>query len=130
MVRCSIWRLVVLALLICSAPGRADPPPILGVETLFRNPEKTDFTLSPDGESVAFLAPWQDRMNLWVQRVGEDTARARGVDVPYMVMGNEGHGFRNEENRVAFHRALEQFLGKYLGGRVAPGPDVLGGLKG
>jgi dipeptidyl aminopeptidase/acylaminoacyl peptidase len=56
--------------------------------------------------------------------------RARGIDVPYMVKDNEGHGFHNEENRFAFYRAMEQFFGKYLGGRVGPGEDVLAELKG
>jgi dipeptidyl aminopeptidase/acylaminoacyl peptidase len=55
--------------------------------------------------------------------------KARGIDVPYMVKDNEGHGFHNEENRFAFYRAMEQFFGKYLGGRVAPGDDVLASLK-
>ncbi len=55
--------------------------------------------------------------------------KARGIDVPYMVKENEGHGFHNEENRFAFYRAMEQFFGKYLGGRVGPGDDVLDGLK-
>jgi len=44
--------------------------------------------------------------------------RKRGIEVPYMVKENEGHGFANEENRFDFYRAMEQFLGKYLGGRV------------
>ena len=55
--------------------------------------------------------------------------RARGVDVPYMVKDNEGHGFHNEENRFDFYRAMEQFFGQHLGGRVAPGQDVLATLK-
>jgi dipeptidyl aminopeptidase/acylaminoacyl peptidase len=55
--------------------------------------------------------------------------RARGVDVPYMVKENEGHGFHNEENRFAFYRAMEQFFGKYLNGKVGPGEDVLAELK-
>ena len=46
--------------------------------------------------------------------------KARGIDVPYMVKDNEGHGFLLEENRFDFYRAMEQFLGKYLGGRVEP----------
>jgi dipeptidyl aminopeptidase/acylaminoacyl peptidase len=57
-----------------------------------------------------------------------EALRKRGVAVPYMVKENEGHGFRNEENRFEFYRALEQFLGKYLGGRVEAGDDILGGL--
>ena len=40
--------------------------------------------------------------------------KARGVDVPYMVKDNEGHGFRNEENQYEFYGAMEQFLGKHL----------------
>jgi len=44
--------------------------------------------------------------------------KARGIDVPYMVKDNEGHGFHNEENRFDFYHAMEEFLGKHLGGRV------------
>lgn len=35
---------------------------------------------------------------------------ARGVKVEYMVKDNEGHGFRNEENRFEFYEAMEKFL--------------------
>jgi len=42
----------------------------------------------------------------------------RSIEVEYMVKENEGHGFRNEENRFDFYRAMERFLGKHLGGRV------------
>ena len=42
--------------------------------------------------------------------------QARGVDVPYMVKENEGHGFHNEENQFDFYEAMERFLAKYLGG--------------
>jgi dipeptidyl aminopeptidase/acylaminoacyl peptidase len=41
--------------------------------------------------------------------------KKRGVVVQYMVKDNEGHGFHNEENRFDFYRAMEKFLGKYLG---------------
>ena len=44
--------------------------------------------------------------------------KARGIEVPYIVKSNEGHGFSNEENRFEFYRAMEEFLGKHLGGRV------------
>jgi dipeptidyl aminopeptidase/acylaminoacyl peptidase len=44
--------------------------------------------------------------------------RARGIEVPYIVKDNEGHGFSNEENRFSFYRAMEEFLAKYLGGRL------------
>ena len=43
-----------------------------------------------------------------------EALRKRGVDVPYMVKDNEGHGFRNEENQTEFYGAMETFLGKHL----------------
>jgi dipeptidyl aminopeptidase/acylaminoacyl peptidase len=47
-----------------------------------------------------------------------DALKKRGIEVSYMVKDNEGHGFMNEENRFDFYRAMEEFLGKHLGGRV------------
>ena len=41
--------------------------------------------------------------------------KARGIDVPYIVKDNEGHGFRNEENQFAFYESMESFLDKYIG---------------
>lgn len=41
--------------------------------------------------------------------------KERGVTVEYLVKDNEGHGFRNEENRFDFYRAMEKFLDQHLG---------------
>jgi dipeptidyl aminopeptidase/acylaminoacyl peptidase len=46
--------------------------------------------------------------------------RGRGVDVDYLLMEDEGHGFLNPENQIAFHRATERFLAEHLGGRTEP----------
>jgi dipeptidyl aminopeptidase/acylaminoacyl peptidase len=40
--------------------------------------------------------------------------KKRGIDVEYMVKENEGHGFRNEENKFDFYEAMEKFLDKHL----------------
>ena len=40
--------------------------------------------------------------------------RERGVDVPYMVKYNEGHGYSNEENQFHFYKVMLGFLAKYL----------------
>ncbi|HHB52076.1 MAG TPA: S9 family peptidase, partial [Saprospiraceae bacterium] len=42
------------------------------------------------------------------------TLRNKGVDVPYLVKYDEGHGFRNEENRFVFYKSMLGFLMKYL----------------
>ena len=47
-----------------------------------------------------------------------EALKKRGIDVPYIVKNNEGHGFHNEENRFEFYRVMEVFLGKHLGGKV------------
>jgi dipeptidyl aminopeptidase/acylaminoacyl peptidase len=47
-----------------------------------------------------------------------EALKKRGIDVPYMVKDNEGHGFANEENRMDFYKEMERFFGQYLGGRV------------
>ncbi len=39
----------------------------------------------------------------------------RGVKVQYMVKDDEGHGFRNEENRFEVYEAIEVFLKKHIG---------------
>ena len=43
-----------------------------------------------------------------------DALRNNGIDVEYILKKDEGHGFRNEENRFEFYEAMELFLGKYL----------------
>jgi dipeptidyl aminopeptidase/acylaminoacyl peptidase len=44
-----------------------------------------------------------------------EALKKRGVVVEYMVKDNEGHGFRNEENRFEFYEAMDSFLKKYIG---------------
>jgi len=43
-----------------------------------------------------------------------EALKARGITVEYLVKDNEGHGFRNEENRFDFYRAMEKFLGEHM----------------
>ncbi|MBN1415403.1 MAG: S9 family peptidase [Bacteroidales bacterium] len=44
-----------------------------------------------------------------------EALKKRGITVEYMVKDNEGHGFRNEENRFDFYRAMERFLATHIG---------------
>lgn len=43
-----------------------------------------------------------------------EALRKKGVDVPYMVKYDEGHGFGKEENRMALYEAMMGFYGVYL----------------
>ena len=44
-----------------------------------------------------------------------EAVKKHGIEVHYMVKDNEGHGFRNQENRFEFYRAMEDFFAKHLG---------------
>ena len=43
-----------------------------------------------------------------------EALKERGIDVPYLVKDNEGHGFANEENRFEFYRKMGDFLDLHL----------------
>ena len=40
----------------------------------------------------------------------------KGIEYEYLLKEDEGHGFRNEENRFDFYRTMEKFLEKHIGG--------------
>lgn len=61
-----------LAIVSCqSTPKNA---PEIAMEDFFRNPDKTAFRLSPSGEYFSYLAPWESRLNVFVQKIGSDSA--------------------------------------------------------
>jgi dipeptidyl aminopeptidase/acylaminoacyl peptidase len=44
------------------------------LEDFFRNPDKTAYQISPGGTYFSFKAPYQDRMNIFIQKIGTDSA--------------------------------------------------------
>ena len=44
------------------------------LEDFFKNPERVRYQISPDGKYYSFLAPWENRMNIFVQEIGKDSA--------------------------------------------------------
>ena len=44
-----------------------------------------------------------------------EALKTAGIDVPYMVKDDEGHGFYNQENQFDFYREMEKFLQKHIG---------------
>ena len=50
----------------------------LPLEDFFRNSERTAYQLSPDGRQISYMAPWNDRLNVFVRPVGSpDTESVR-----------------------------------------------------
>jgi dipeptidyl aminopeptidase/acylaminoacyl peptidase len=44
------------------------------LEDFFKNPEKASYQISPGGTYFSFKAPYHDRMNIFVQEIGADSA--------------------------------------------------------
>ncbi|MDB4710309.1 S9 family peptidase [Flavobacteriales bacterium] len=44
-----------------------------------------------------------------------EALRKNGIDVPYMVKDDEGHGFVNEKNKFDFYKEMIKFLNKHIG---------------
>lgn len=63
-----------LVMAACAAAAPQGEVPLVPMEDFFRNPEMTYFQLSPDGEYISFLAPWENRLNVHVQKTGSDDA--------------------------------------------------------
>ena len=44
------------------------------LEDFFKNPEKSSYQISPDGNFYSFMAPYKNRMNIFIQRIGDSSA--------------------------------------------------------
>lgn len=73
---------IVTLFLIVSLSGgvglaalNARQPRLTPLTDFFKNPVMTDVTLSPDGQYIAFMKPWEHRLNVFVRKVGENNIR-------------------------------------------------------
>ncbi|HEY5471301.1 MAG TPA: S9 family peptidase [Bacteroidales bacterium] len=74
-----LFYIVVTMFLVISTVGCNNKDVVLpakqyAVEDFFRNPEKVSFTLSPDGKYYAYMAPYKDRLNVFVKEIGKTDA--------------------------------------------------------
>jgi len=72
------WCVVIAALCVVCLPlatAWADLPPLIPRDVLFGNPEKSSPSISPDGARLAYLAPDEDVLNVWVRTVGKTDDR-------------------------------------------------------
>lgn len=60
-----------------STPTVAERPPaeLIPRHVFFGNPDRIATQISPDGTMISYIAPHQNVLNVWVQRVGADDAR-------------------------------------------------------
>ena len=44
------------------------------LEDFFKNPEKSSYQISPNGRFYSFMAPYKNRMNIFIQKIGDSSA--------------------------------------------------------
>ena len=63
-----------------SSLASAEPAPLIPLRDFFRNPTTTFYQVSPSGDYIAFLRPYENRLNVWIQpRKGGEPQRVTGV---------------------------------------------------
>ena len=64
----------------------------ISVEDLFKSPVRAGAAISPDGTRIAYLAPWKDRLNIWVSAADFDG-----------VFGDDARRVTADETRSILH---------------------------
>ena len=73
MKRIILFFIVLFPLLACTQ----QPQPLLDRELFFGDPEISGARISPDGQFISFIKPYNDVMNIWVKKRSEPFDRAR-----------------------------------------------------
>ncbi|MBI9072392.1 MAG: S9 family peptidase [Melioribacteraceae bacterium] len=87
------FTLVVILLSILGCKERVNEAPLIPIEDFFRNPQQTNYTLSPDGKNIAFMQPWNTRMNVFIRNINDENpiqvTFAGDRDIPKYFWGND-----------------------------------------
>ncbi len=68
-------------------PKKEAAAKLIPMEDFFRNPEKTAYQISPDGKYYSYLAPYETRMNIFVQEIGKENVIQLTSDTARDIMG-------------------------------------------
>ncbi|MFT3885134.1 MAG: S9 family peptidase [Flavobacteriales bacterium] len=90
--------------------AQLEPPPTIPVKDFFKNPEKASFRISPDGQYMSWRAPWHNRMNIFVQKMGDSAVTQVTTDTirdvsGYFWKGDRllyGRDINGDENFIVF----------------------------
>ncbi|MBV8068039.1 MAG: S9 family peptidase [Candidatus Eremiobacteraeota bacterium] len=76
----SVAALVALFVYVTPQAARADLPPLIPRSVLFGNPEKASPAISPNGTMLAYLAPYDGVLSIWVRTIGKSDDRVVATD--------------------------------------------------
>ena len=81
--------------------------PQMPVEDFFRNPDKTSYQISPNGEFYSYLAPHESRKNIYVQHIQTGEARRITSQTDRDIAG---YYWANDEKIEKFKQELKSAL--------------------
>ncbi len=70
---------ITLPMCLLTASVLAQQPPVLDREIFFGDPEIAGAQISPDGQYIAFIKPWNKTRNIWVKKADEPFDKAKLV---------------------------------------------------
>lgn len=87
MKKLNVLLMLALAMAIGACQGNSEKAPEktmtvqeIPLKDFFKNPEKSSYEISPNGDYFAFMAPYENRMNVFVQKIGsEESTRLTDV---------------------------------------------------
>ncbi|RXQ91529.1 S9 family peptidase [Ancylomarina salipaludis] len=99
----NITHLCIPVLAICifactPKEKKVERPPKIALEDFFKNPQKTSYQISPEGTKVSYRAPYKDRMNIFVQEIGNDEA----VQITFETDRDIAGYFWANDNRILY----------------------------
>jgi dipeptidyl aminopeptidase/acylaminoacyl peptidase len=142
MLKAALSVALSIGLLAAAAfPAAAQPYPLIPRKTLLGNPERASPLVSPDGKSVAFLAPFAGVMNVFVGPIGDiasakalTASKARPIqkfkwafDGKHILFLQDGDG---DENYAVFAANIETGNTRKLIGGGKSRAEILGGSYG
>lgn len=94
----SIPVLALLMLACTTKEKQVERPPEIALESFFKNPEKTSYRISPEGTRFSYRAPFEERMNIFVQEIGRDEA----VQITFETDRDISGYFWANDNRILY----------------------------
>lgn len=70
----SLAALLIIAGCTSTTKEKETPAPLIDMKLFFKNGEKANFQISPNGNYYSYIASYKDMMNVFVQKVGEENA--------------------------------------------------------
>ncbi len=69
------------------AQAEGELPPLIPIQHFFDNPEIAGAQISPNGQFISYLKPYQDKLNVYVRQIGSSEERRMTTDTIRPVRG-------------------------------------------